>query len=226
MLGVALAGLLKQALVVGIELLAHDGVGILEDLELLLVDRADDADGQTRAWERLTEHDVTRQAQCQTKRADLVLKEMVERLNEVEVHALGERDQVVMALDGGRLAARLASTGLDDVGVDGALSQVLDRLAIGLELLRHGEELFPELRTDDAALLLGFGHAGQKLGIAVLGVNMDKVDVELLGEDLLHLLGLALAQQTVVDEHAGHLLAHGAGAQRSHDGGVDAARQG
>lgn len=48
MLGVALAGLLKQALVVGIELLAHDGVGILEDLELLLVDRADDADGQTR----------------------------------------------------------------------------------------------------------------------------------------------------------------------------------
>lgn len=45
-LGVALAGLLKQTLVVGVELLAHDGVGVLEDLELLLVDRADDADGQ------------------------------------------------------------------------------------------------------------------------------------------------------------------------------------
>ena len=142
------------------------------------------------------------------------------------MHALGERDQIVMALDGSRLAARLASAGLNDVGVDGALSQVLDRLAIGLELLRHGEELFPELRTDDAALLLGLGHAGQKLGITVLGVNVDKVDVKLLGEDLLHLLGLALAQQTVVDEHAGHLLAHGASAQRSHDGGVDATGQG
>ena len=120
--------------------------------------------------------------------------------NKVEVHALGERDQVVMALDGGRLAARLASAGLDDVGVDGALSQVLDRLAIGLELLRHGKELFPELRADDAALLLGLGHTSQKLGIAVLGVDVDKVDVKLLGEDLLHLLGLALAQQAVSDQ--------------------------
>ena len=135
-LGVALAGLLKQTLVVSIQLLAHDSVGVLEDLELLLIDRTDNADGQTRARERLAEHDMTRQAQRQTKRADLVLKEVIERLDEVEVHALGERDQVVMALDGGRLAARLASARLDDVGVDGALSQILDRLAIGLELLK------------------------------------------------------------------------------------------
>ena len=48
-LGVALAGLLKQTLIVGIQLLAHDGVGVLEDLELLLVDRTDDANGKTRA---------------------------------------------------------------------------------------------------------------------------------------------------------------------------------
>ena len=59
---------------------------------------------------------MTRQAQRQTKRADLVLKEVIKRLNEVEVYTLGERDQVVMALDGGRLAACLASAGLDDVG--------------------------------------------------------------------------------------------------------------
>ena len=59
---------------------------------------------------------MTRQTERQTKRADLVLKEVVERLNKVEVHALGERDQIVMALDGSRLAARLASAGLNDVG--------------------------------------------------------------------------------------------------------------
>ena len=35
-LGVALAGLLKQALVVGVELLAHDSVGILQNFQLLL----------------------------------------------------------------------------------------------------------------------------------------------------------------------------------------------
>ena len=35
---------------------------------------------------------MTRQAERQTKCADLVLKEVIERLDEVEVHALGERD--------------------------------------------------------------------------------------------------------------------------------------
>ena len=35
MLAVALAGLLEQARVVGVQLLAHDGVGVLQDLELL-----------------------------------------------------------------------------------------------------------------------------------------------------------------------------------------------
>lgn len=47
MLGVALTGLLKQTLVVGVELLAHNSISVLEDFELLLIDRTDDADGQT-----------------------------------------------------------------------------------------------------------------------------------------------------------------------------------
>ena len=88
MLGVALASLLKQTLVVGVELLAHDSVSVFEDLELLLVDRTDDADARP-GREGLAEHDVTWQAQRQTKRTDFVLKEVVERLNEVEVHASG-----------------------------------------------------------------------------------------------------------------------------------------
>ena len=206
-LGVALAGLLEEALVVGVKLLAHDGVGALQDLQLLLVHRTDDADGQAGAGERLAEDDVLGQAKGQTQRADLVLEEVVKRLDEVKAHALGEGDEVVMALDGGRLATRLARAGLDDVRVDGALGQELHRLAIGLQLLGNGEELLPELRADDAALLLGLGHAGEKLGVAVLGVDVDEVDVKLLGEDLLDLLGLVLAQQAVVDEDAGHLLA-------------------
>ena len=148
---------------------------------------------------------------------------MVERLDEVEAHAIGERDQVVVAFDGGSLAARLACAGFDDVGVDGALGKVLHGLPIGFQLLGDREELLPELRSDDAALLLRLGHAGQELGVAVLGVHMDEVDVELLGEDFLDLLGLALAQQAVVNEHAGHLLADGAGAKGGDHGGVHTA---
>ena len=123
-LAVALAGLLEQALVVGVQLLAHDGVGVLQDLQLLGVHVADDADGQTRAREGLAVHDAVGQPERRAQRPHLVLEEVVQRLDEVEVHALGERNEVVVTLDGARLAAGLAGAALDDVGVDGALNQV------------------------------------------------------------------------------------------------------
>ena len=113
----------------------------------------------------------------------------------------------------------------DDVGVDGALGQVLHRTPAFGEVLRHGEELLPELRADDAALLLGLDDVGQQRGVAVLGVHVHEVHVELLREHLFHFFGLVLAQQAVVDEHAGQLFADGLRAQRGHHGGVHAARQ-
>ena len=36
------------------------------------------------------------------------------------------------------------------------------------QIFRHGEELLPELRADDAALLLRIGHAAQKLQVCLL----------------------------------------------------------
>ena len=75
------------------------------------------------------------------------------------------------------------------------------------------------------ALLLGVGDARQQLGVAVLGVHVHEVNVELLGEHLLDLFGLVLAQQAVVHEHAGQLAADGLRAERRHHGRVDAARK-
>ena len=96
MLRVALAGLLEEARVVLVQLLAHDRVGVLQDLELLGAHRADDANRQAGARERLTVHDVLGQAQRQAQFAHLVLEKVVERLDEIEVHALGERDKVCL----------------------------------------------------------------------------------------------------------------------------------
>ena len=109
----------------------------------------------------------------------------------------------MVRLDGARLPAGLARAALDDVWVDGALGQVLHRAPILGQILRHGEDLLPELRADDAALLLRIGHAAQKFQVALLGVHVDEVHVELLREHLFHFLGLALAQKAVVHEHAG-----------------------
>lgn len=66
--------------------------------------------------------------------------------------------------------------------------------------------------------------------VAVTGVHADEVDVKAVGvagaEDRADLFLLVLAQQAVVYEHAGQLLADGLGQHGSQHGGVDAAGQG
>lgn len=67
-------------------------------------------------------HYVIGQPQRRTERTHLVLEEVIERLDQVKMHAIGEGDRrVVVALDGARLATGLARTALDDVGIDRAL---------------------------------------------------------------------------------------------------------
>ena len=97
-LAVALAGLLEQALVVGVQLLADDGVGVLQDAR---ASRRPPSPmmrmAKTRAREGLAVHDVVGQPERGAQRAHLVLEEVIQRLDQIEVHALGERDQVVVA---------------------------------------------------------------------------------------------------------------------------------
>ena len=57
------------------------------------------------------------------------------------------------------------------------------------------------------------------------GVHGDELDAGGLDEIVLDLLGLALAQQAVVDEHAGELVADGLVHEGRGDGGVDTAGQ-
>ena len=79
--------------------------------------------------------------------------------------------------------------------------------------------------ADDLALLLRLAHTLQGGEEVFGGVHGDELDAGRLDEIMLDLLGLALAQQTVVHEHAGELLADGLMHQSRRDGGVDAAGQ-
>ena len=87
-------------------------------------------------------------------------------------------------------------------------------------LLEHADELL----ADDLPLALGVVDAGEPGEEALLRLDVDQVDAELAhrGDDL---LGLVLAHQPVVDEHAGELVADRAMDERRRGRRVDPARQ-
>ena len=57
------------------------------------------------------------------------------------------------------------------------------------------------------------------------GIDMDDLHAQVVGEGLHHLLGFVQAQQAVVHEHAGQLVADGAMDQRRRHRGIHAAGQ-
>ena len=123
-----------------------------------------------------------------------------------------------MALDGGRVGG---GARLDHVGIQRPLHQersVGNPVAGSLE----GPD---ELLADHLSLGLGLGDAlqrGEELGGRV---ETDEVHSEVTAEGLLHLVGLALAQQTGVDQHARQPGADGLVHQRGGHRGVHAPRQ-
>src|SRR4029450_13489721 len=86
-------------------------------------------------------------------------------------------------------------------------------------------EDFDEGVSDDPALALGVALAREPVQEAVLGARDDERDFQVLAEQRLHLLALALAQQAVVDEHAreaiGDRLVHERGRHRRSDAARD-----
>ena len=80
-----------------------------------------------------------------------------------------------------------------------------------------------ELGADDLALRLGLVLTGERVEEALLGVDVDQLDPELLAERLDDLVGLALSHQAVVDEHAGELVADRPVDEHRRDRRIDAA---
>ena len=105
--------------------------------------------------ERLAPHDRLGEPELEAHPAHLVLEQRAQRLDQRELEVVGQAADVVVALDVGGAGA---AAGLDDVGVERALHEEVDGLAVGAGvghdlaggLLEHPDELAP----DGLALLL------------------------------------------------------------------------
>ncbi len=120
-----------------------------------------------------------------------------------------------------------AAARFDDVGVESALHEELDRLALGLGLCDQVElhllERADELAADDLALLLGVADALQMPEERVGGIHRDQAHAGGCDVILLDLLALALAEKSVIHEHRGELVSDRLVHEGGRDGGVDAA---
>ncbi len=145
-------------------------------------------------------HQRWRQTQLRPDAAHLVLEQAAERLHQLQAHSLRQSAHVVVRLDlGGGAGARL-----DHVRVERSLRQEA-HLPHPIRLrLQHANEL----AADDLALRLRVGHPAQPLQELVRGIDVDQREAQVLGKRLSDLFGLPFAQQAVVDEDAGQLVAH------------------
>ncbi len=133
---------------------------------------------------------------------------------------------VVMRLDRRRA---FATTGFDDVGIERALDEEFDLLAVlarfGDNVSRRLLECPDELPTDDLALVLGLGYTREGLEERLRRLDDVQLHAGRSHVVTLDLLGLALAQQAVIDEHAGESVADSTLHERCRHGRVDTAGQ-
>ena len=198
-------------------LLAHDGVGLLQHGHPLGRDLADDPDAEAGSREGLSPHDVVRQSELGPDGPDLVLEQQAERLDQLELHVLGETADVVVALDGGAVLG----AGLDDVGVE----RPLDEIAGVGDATRGPLEDAHEQLADHLALVLGIGDALEGVEELVRRPLVDQLDALRPPERVHHLLALAEPHEAGVDEHAGELRPDGPVDDRGGHGRVDTAGQ-
>ena len=174
------------------------------------------ADREAGAREGLAPDEPLGQPELGADGAHLVLEQRAQRLDELELEVLGQAADVVVRLDRRRAGA---AAGLDDVGVERAL----DEVGRALELARLLLEDADELGADRLALGLGLAQPDEPREEAVLGVDGDERDLEVVAERGDDLLALVLAHQAVVDEHARQLVADRAVDEQRRDRRVDPA---
>ena len=135
------------------------------------------------------------------------------------MHALGQAADVVVRLDGDRGPAGERHA-LDHVGVERALRQKFRAAEFFRLRLEHVNEQF----ADGLALLLRILDPGEVLEKQLLGFDVHERDVVAVAEERDHFLGLAEAQEAVIDEHAGELFGDRLVDEHGRDRGIHAAR--
>ena len=130
--------------------------------------------------------------------------------------------QTELGADGAHLILEQSAQRFDELELDvlGQAADVVVALDVGRAVAAAG---FDDV-GDDFALALRLGDACEGVEEVVGGVDGDEADAGRGDEVVLDLLDFALAQQAVVHEHAGELVADGLVYQSGGHGGINASQ--
>mmetsp|Transcript_92298 Transcript_92298/g.183813 ORF Transcript_92298/g.183813 Transcript_92298/m.183813 type:complete len:318 (+) Transcript_92298:207-1160(+) len=182
-------------LVARVQLFDQNRVCLPRHVQALPAELAEDSDGEAGPREGVPPHAQLGHPQHLPQLPHLVLEQFPQRLDEFQVHVLGEPAHVVVRLDGGTRA--LVALRLNHVGVQSALQEkvgVFNLEGLGLKEL-------DERVADDLAFRFRLAHALQLGEKHVFSLEQLQVDAELPLKPGHHLGALVLAQAPVVHQN-------------------------
>ena len=196
-------------------------IGTAQQVGVVFFHFAQNPNAQTWSRERMSVYHFVRQSQGDTEFAHFVFEQFTQWLQQFQVHIIRQTADVVVRFDVVRAFFRTVFTacGFDHVGVNRALRQPFG----AGEFVRFSVEYFDEFLTDDFALGFGVGHACKFAHEIVHRIDANHFDAQMVGKHIHHHIAFVQAQQTVINEYAGELVANCAVNQRGSDGGVHAA---
>ena len=194
------------------EFLTEYSVRLTNSFKSVTSDSAKTANTKTGTGERLTIYHIIRQTESFSDSSYFILEQKLERLNKLKLQILGKSAYIVVSL---------YAVALDDVGVNCALSQELNAVLLARLFLKYADKL----GADDFSLFFGLGNACELVKEAVNSVNLNKVCVHPVAEHLYDLLGLALAEKSVIYMYANEVFADSFYKQRGNDRAVNSARK-
>ena len=199
-------------------LLLHAKIGLLKQPHLLLRDLSKNTHAKPGPGKRLTVEKFVRHAENPSDRADFVLEEISERLDELKLQIIRKSADIMVRLDRLGRALHLVRA-LDDIGIDRALPQK-PAVTEPAGLLRKDVD---ECLSDRLALRLRIFESLERTVEPLRRTDDGEVETEVASEHRLDLLGFAPAEQSVVDEDAMESRADRPVKQHRGDGRVDSA---
>ena len=174
----------------------------------------------------MAQGDFFRQAELGADFADFVFEQLAQWLDELELHVLRQAPDVVVALDqGGGVTGD--GDALDHVGIEGALGEKFEAgFGSGFGQRFHGVvEDADEFIADDLPFPLGGSDPFQPAKEAGGGADRLETDVKIVAEKALDGFGFVGAEEAIVHEDAGELIADGFVQKGGGDAAVHAAAE-